>query len=161
MRNHSSQGGNALAVPAGSPLRSSIWSDDAPRRHPGQVVGTPALGGESVPIRATGPTHDLPAAFTSAARGGLPRLVVRHRAFDGEHAKAVVGDDQEEWFDRSNVRHDRPWHARAMDGNNLLQAEQLLRGLTFAAAESISTLSGNSRPHLSLRVDHRPAADPP
>jgi hypothetical protein len=39
------------------------------------------------------------------SRCGFPRAIVGHRAFDGEHAAVVVGDDQVEWLGRIRIGH--------------------------------------------------------
>jgi hypothetical protein len=60
-----------------------------------------------------------------APRGGLPRQIVSHRAFDGKETPIVVGDDEEELPRRLGVRrgrfsHDsegRHGHADAPVGN--------------------------------------------
>ena len=51
---------------------------------------------ERVPIRASRPERDAPLMIAGVARGGLPGVIVGHRAFDGEPAAIVVGDDQVE-----------------------------------------------------------------
>jgi hypothetical protein len=77
-------------------------------------VRTPAFGGQYIPIRAAWPAHHSPSAFTGAARCELPWLVVGHRALDGKDAEAVVGHDQEEWLDLSDIGHAQSWHATAL-----------------------------------------------
>ena len=52
-----------------------------------------------------GRAMDAPLMIAGVARGGNPGMIVGHRAFDGESAAVVVGDDQVEWL--------RPDQARA------------------------------------------------
>ena len=45
---------------------------------------------------ASRPAGDAMLVVAGVLGGGLPRAIVSHRAFDGEHAAVVVGDDQVE-----------------------------------------------------------------
>jgi hypothetical protein len=60
---------------------------------------------ERVPIRASRPARDAPLMIADVTRGGFPGVIVGHRAFDGEHAAIVVGDDQVEWLGRIRSGH--------------------------------------------------------
>ena len=51
---------------------------------------------ERIPIRASRPARDAPLMIAGVARGRSPGVIVGHRAFDGERAAIVVGDDQVE-----------------------------------------------------------------
>jgi hypothetical protein len=71
---------------------------DTSRRHAGHLVRLAGLRRECVAIRAARAAHDAVVIVARLASGILPRPVIGHRAFDGEHAAVVVGDDQVEWL---------------------------------------------------------------
>jgi hypothetical protein len=52
-----------------------------------------------------GPQVMCRCCLAGVAGGGVPRAVVGHRAFDGEEAPVMVGDDQEERFAGSALGH--------------------------------------------------------
>src|SRR5271156_3652043 len=85
--------------------RSPIWSHDASRWNASELVGRLIVGSECGAVRARRAAHDMPFPVASAARGGLPRLIVCHRTFDRKETPVEVGDDQEDRYDRASVRH--------------------------------------------------------
>ena len=52
--------------------------------------------------------RDAPFMIAGVARGGFPRAIVAHRAFDGEHAAVVVGYNHVEWLGRIRIGHGDP-----------------------------------------------------
>jgi hypothetical protein len=72
-------------------------------------------GSEGDPIRADWTADDLPLMMvTGMACGAFPRAVVGHRAFYGEEALVMVGDNEEKLPRRIGIRrrflsHDPQW----------------------------------------------------
>jgi hypothetical protein len=71
--------------------------DDTSWRHTSQLAFAAELCGERVTIRASRTTDNAVTVVASPARGRLPRSVINHRAFNGEHSAIFVKNDQEEW----------------------------------------------------------------
>ena len=78
---------------------------DAARRHAGQLVRAAILGRQRVAIGAGRAAHDAALLVAGIGGGFVPGPVVGHRAFDGEHAAVVVGDDEVERLGGIGVGH--------------------------------------------------------
>ena len=65
------------------------------------------LGRQRVAIGAGRAAHDATLMVAGIAGGFVPGPVVGHRAFDGEHAAVVVGDDEVEWLGGIGLGHGR------------------------------------------------------
>ena len=63
---------------------------------PASLCFTAILGCQRVAVGTGRAAGDLALMAAGLAGGCLPRPVVGHRAFDGEHAAVVVGDDEVE-----------------------------------------------------------------
>jgi hypothetical protein len=59
---------------------------------------TTILGRESITIGAGRAADDPVLVVAGLSSSRLPRPVVGHRTFDGEHTAVVVSDDEEKWF---------------------------------------------------------------
>ena len=68
-------------------------------------MGALVFSGERRAIWAHRTALDVPLVVPRAARGGLPGLIISHRALDRKEAAVMVGDDQEERFGRAGVGH--------------------------------------------------------
>ena len=75
-------------------------ASNAARRNAGHLVRLAELRRECVPIRAARAASDAMLMVAGFAGGVVPRSVIGHRPFDGEHAPVVVGDDEVEWGGR-------------------------------------------------------------
>src|SRR5512133_2118769 len=74
--------------------RLAVSVQEVAGRHASELVLAPILGSQLVAVRTSWAACDLALMAAGLSGSRLPRLVVGHRAFDGEHAAAVVGDDQ-------------------------------------------------------------------
>jgi hypothetical protein len=69
------------------------------------LVGFPIFGGERVTIRAGRAAHDVPLVVTGIPGGVVPCPIIGHRAFNGEEAPVIVGNDEEIRLGRAVVGH--------------------------------------------------------
>jgi hypothetical protein len=77
------------------------------RRSSGELVGFPVSSGERITVRAGRSTHDVSLMVARIPGGVIPWPVADHQALDGEEARVMVGEDDEERQGRSVVQRDR------------------------------------------------------
>jgi hypothetical protein len=93
---------NYLLAVCGDGRRSAWWKYLRAQATPAPSVGASILGCKRLAVGAARAAGDAALLVTGIAGGLVPLPVVGHRAFDGEHATVVVGDNQVErlavWF---------------------------------------------------------------